>query len=169
VTAAADTAAGAAATAPAAASGRRIEPPAPGFDSFQVGDVHVSYARTVTQTHLVNFTAMAGMNLPVFIDHERAAAGTFGEPIAPGFLTASFSGGMMESVLGRNVMAGLGMDGFRFNAPVKAGDTLHAEVEIAGKKETQDATRGVMTVAMRVINQRDETVLAYTAKVLMRR
>jgi acyl dehydratase len=151
------------------ATGRRIEVPAPGFDSFEVGDVHVSYARTVTQTHLVNFTAMAGMTLPVFIDHERAAAGTFGEPIAPGFLTASFSGGMMESVLGRNVMAGLGMDGFRFHAPVKAGDTLHAEVEIAGKKETQDATRGVMTVAMRVINQRGETVLAYTAKVLMKR
>ncbi len=134
----------------ASAAPRRIEVPAPSFDAFNVGDVHVSYARTVTPTHLVNFTA-------------------FGEPIAPGFLTASFSGGMMESVLGHNTLAGLGMDGFRFHAPVKAGDTLHAEVEIASKKETRDATRGVIGVAMRVINQRNELVLDYTAKVMMKR
>ncbi len=153
----------------ASAAPRRIEVPAPSFDAFNVGDVHVSYARTVTPTHLVNFTAMAGMTLPAFIDHAKAAGGPFGEPIAPGFLTASFSGGMMESVLGHNTLAGLGMDGFRFHAPVKAGDTLHAEVEIASKKETRDATRGVIGVAMRVINQRNELVLDYTAKVMMKR
>lgn len=147
----------------------RIEPAAPAFDAFNVGDVHVTYSRTVTPTHLVNFTAMAGMTLPVFIDHAHAAGGPYGEPIAPGFLTASFSGGMMESILGRNTVAGLGMDGFRFHVPVKAGDTLHAEVEIASKTETKDSARGVIGVAMRVVNQRDELVLEYTAKVMMKR
>jgi acyl dehydratase len=156
--------------APAApAEGRRIGPHTPRFDDFAVGDVHVTYARTVTPTHLVNFTAMAGMTLPVFIDHARAAQGPFGEPIAPGFLTASFSGGMMESVLGRDTMAGLGMDAFRFHAPVKAGDTLHAEVEIASKKETREPGRGVIGVLMRVLNQRGELVLDYSAKVMMKR
>ncbi|MES2974434.1 MAG: MaoC/PaaZ C-terminal domain-containing protein [Pseudomonadota bacterium] len=159
----------AAAPVATAATGRRIEVATPTFDAFNVGDVHLTYSRTVTQTHLVNFTAMAGMTLPVFIDHAHAAGGPYGEPIAPGFLTASFSGGMMESILGRNTLAGLGMDGFRFHAPVKAGDTLHAEVEIASKKETKDPARGVIGVAMRVINQRGELVLEYTAKVMMKR
>lgn len=153
----------------ATGAGRRIEPRAPQFDDFEVGDVHVSYARTVTSAHLVNFTALAGMTLPVFIDHAHAAQGPFGEPIAPGFLTATFSGGMMESILGRNTLAGLGMDAFRFHAPVKAGDTLHAEVEIASKKETRDPGRGVIGVLMRVLNQRGELVLDYTAKVMMKR
>ena len=152
-----------------AVTGRRIELVPPAFDAFNVGDIHVSYARTVTPTHLVQFTAMAGMTLPAFIDHKRAAEGAFGEPIAPGFLTASFSGGMMESVLGHNTLAGQGMDSFRFHAPVKAGDTLHAEIEIASKKETKDPARGVIGVAMRVINQRAELVLDYSAKVLMKR
>ncbi len=151
-------------------AGRRIEPAAPGFDDFQVGDVHVSYRRTVTQTHLVNFTAMAGMQLPLFIDHEYArAAGPFGEPIAPGFLTASLSGGMLESVLGSNTLAGLGMDGFRFQVPVKLGDTLHAEVRIESKKDTKDAGRGVLGVQVSVLNQREEPVLEYSTKVLMKR
>jgi len=153
----------------AAAGKRRIEPASPGFDSFNVGDVHVSYGRTVTQAHLVNFTSMAGMQLPLFINHDRAKTGPFGEPVAPGFLTASLSGGMMESVLGNNTLAGLGMDGFRFKTPVKAGDTLHAEVEIVSKKDTQDAGRGVLGVQVNVINQRAELVLEYTAKVLMKR
>ncbi len=155
-------------TGEATAGKRRIEPASPGFDSFIVGDVHVSYGRTVTQAHLVNFTSMAGMQLPLFINHDRAKTGPFGEPIAPGFLTASLSGGMMESVLGGNTLAGLGMDGFRFKTPVKAGDTLHAEVEIVSKK-IQDAGRGILGVQVNVINQRAELVLEYTAKVLMKR
>lgn len=131
--------------------------------------MHVSYARTVTQGHLTDFTALAGMRVPIFIDHAHAKEGPYGEPICPGFLTASFSGGMLESVVGANVLAGLGMDGFRFHVPVKVGDTLHAEVEIGDKKPTQDGERGVLGLVVRVINQRQEVVLEYTAKVLMKR
>ena len=148
---------------------RRIEMKAPTFDAFNVGDVHVTYGRTVTQTHLVNFTAMAGMQLPLFINHQHAKEGPYGEPIAPGFLAASLSGGMMESVLGPNTLAGLGMDSFQFKTPVKVGDTLHAEIEIVSKKETKDAGRGVLGMRINVINQRGESVLEYSAKVLMKR
>ena len=148
---------------------RRIEAQAASFDAFNIGDVHVTYGRTVTQTHLVNFTAMAGMQLPLFINHNLAQDGPYGEPIVPGFLTASLSGGMMESVLGTNTLAGLGMDCFRFKTPVKMGDTLHAEIEIVSKKVTQDEKRGVLGVHVDVVNHRSEVVLEYTAKVLMNR
>jgi len=147
----------------------RILPRAPQFDDFVAGDVHVSYSRTVTQAHLVDFTAMAGMTAPVFIDSDAAKDGPYGEPICPGFLTASLSGGMLESVMGPKVLAGLGMDAFRFHVPVKVGDTLHAEVEIVGTKPTSDGSRGVLDMRIRVINQRAEAVLDYGAKVLMRR
>jgi 3-hydroxybutyryl-CoA dehydratase len=149
---------------------RRILPPAPVFEDFAEGDVHVSYARTLTETHLVNFTAMAGLQLPLFVDREHAKERSpFGGPIAPGFLTASLSAGMMESVLGPNTLAGLGMDAFRFRQPVRVGDTLHAEVEVVEKKGTRDAGRGVLTLAVAVRNQRDEAALEYRASVLMKR
>jgi acyl dehydratase len=149
---------------------RRIGPAAPVFEDFTAGDVHVSYARTVTESHLVTFTAMAGLQLPLFIDHHHARSETpFGGPIAPGFLTASLSAGMLESVLGPNTIAGLGMDAFRFQQPVRVGDTLHAEVEVLEKKETRDAGRGVLTLAIRVLNQRDDVALDYRASVLLKR
>ncbi|MBA2962667.1 MULTISPECIES: MaoC family dehydratase [Ramlibacter] len=152
------------------ANPRRFEPSAPTFDSFVPGDVHVSYRRTVTETHLVNFTAMAGLQLPLFIDHGHAKEqSTFGGPIAPGFLTASLSAGMLESVLGTNTIAGLGMEAFRFRAPVRVGDTLHAEVEVLDKKDTREPGRGVLTVGISVRNQSGETALEYRTSVLMRR
>ncbi|RCW68490.1 MaoC family dehydratase [Pseudorhodoferax soli] len=158
------------AAAEAKGGSRRIAPRTPVFEDFVEGDVHVSYSRTVTESHLVGFTAMAGLQLPLFIDREHARAATaFGGPIAPGFLTASLSAGMMESILGPNTLAGLGMDAFRFLQPVRVGDTLHAEVRISGTKETRDPTRGVVSLAISVLNQRDEVALDYTARVLMKR
>lgn len=149
---------------------RRIVATPPGFDSFEPGDVHVSYSRTLTETHLVNFTGLAGLQLPLFIDHVHARAqGPFGEPIAPGFLTASISAGMLESVLGSNTLAGLGMDNFRFRRPVRIGDTLHTEVKVLSKRQTREADRGVVTVEVAVLNQKDEPVLEYLTTVLMRR
>jgi acyl dehydratase len=76
---------------------------------------------------------------------------------------------MLESVLGPNTIAGLGMDAFRFQQPVRAGDTLHAEIEVLEKKETRDAGRGVLTLAIRVLNQRGEVALEYRASVLLKR
>jgi acyl dehydratase len=150
--------------------GRRIAASPPGYGSFEPGDVHVSYSRTVTETHLVNFTAMAGLQLPLFIDHAHAKAqGQFGGPIAPGFLTASLSAGMLESVLGGKTMAGLGMDKFRFRQPVRIGDTLHAEVTVLSSKATRDPERGVVSVAIAVLNQSGEPVLDYETTVLMGR
>ena len=139
------------------------------FGDFQVGQVFETYHRTVTETDLVNFTQFAGLRLPIFIDDERARQSTHGGRIAPGFLTASISAGMLESVLGENTLAGLGMDEFRFNAAVRPGDTLGAEVTIEKKKETSDATRGILSVRVRVMNQREDCVLEYFATVLMAR
>lgn len=150
--------------------GRRIEVLPPKFDDFRIGDVHVSYRRTVTETHLVNFTAMAGLQLPMFIDHEHARGdGPFGGPVAPGFLTASLSAGMLESVLGPQTLAGLGMDRFRFHRPVRIGDTLHLEVTVLGKRDTREPARGVLTVGVAVLNQRGERALDYETTVLMQR
>jgi acyl dehydratase len=145
-------------------------PRAPGFDDFNVGEVHVSYGRTLTETHLVNFTALAGLQLPLFIDRDHASKETaFGGPIAPGFLTASLSAGMLESILGPRTLAGLGMDDLRFRAPVRIGDTLHAEVTVLSKKLSRDPGRGVLELKIAVINQRQELAMEYQVAVLMGR
>lgn len=139
------------------------------FDDFTVGQVFVTFRRTVTETDLVNFTQFAGLRLPIFIDEEAAARSTHGGRIAPGFLTASISAGMLECVLGENTLAGLSMNDFRFNAAVRPGDTLGAEVTIENKKETSNPSRGIVSVRVRVLNQREDCVLEYSTSVLMAR
>lgn len=139
------------------------------FDDFEVGQVYGTYHRTITETDLVNFTQFAGLRLPIFIDDEHARASTHGGRIVPGFLTATVSAGMLESVLGDGTLAGLGMDEFRFHAAVRPGDTLGAEVAVEQKKDTRNDTRGILTVRVRVINQREDCVLEYLATVLMAR
>jgi acyl dehydratase len=139
------------------------------FDDFEVGQVFHTYRRTVTEADLVNFTQFAGLRLPIFLDEEYAKRSPHRGRIAPGFLTASLSAGMLESVLGENTLAGLGMDAFRFKLPVRPGDTLGAEVTVAEKKQTKDSTRGILTVGVRVHNQNAATVLEYSVTVLMAR
>lgn len=148
----------------------RVHARSPYLDDFQVGTVYVSRARTVTEAHLVLFTGLAGMQTPFFIDHEYARQSTpFGSPIVPGFLTASFSGGMLESVLGGNVVAGLGMSDFEFRVPVRPGDTLHTEVTILDIQPGKRPDRGSLSAQIDVFNQKEEIVLAYQATVMMKR
>jgi acyl dehydratase len=140
------------------------------FEDFEAGACVRTYRRTVTETDLVNFTSFAGLRLPMFIDEEFARRETpYGGRIAPGFLTASLSAGMLESVLGDATLAGLSMDGFRFTAPVRPGDTIGAEITIESRRETRDPGRGIVAARVRVENQRGEQVLEFTTTVLVRR
>jgi acyl dehydratase len=139
------------------------------FDDFEVGQVFQTYRRTVTETDLVNFTQFAGLRLPIFLDDEYAKRSPHGGRIVPGFLTASVSAGMLESVLGEHTIAGLGMDAFRFKLAVRPGDTLGADITVTQKKATKDPTRGVLTVHVQVTNQTGAVVLEYSTTVLMAR
>ncbi len=143
---------------------------APGFEDFAVGEVYRTFRRTVTEADLVGFTQLAGLRLPIFVDEDWAKRESpYGGRIVPGFLICTFSAGMLESVLGANTLAGLSMDGFVFKAPVRPGDTLACEVTIADAKEASDGRRGVLSLAVKVVNQREEAVLEYTTRVLMKK
>ena len=55
------------------------------LDDLNPGDVFKSYGRTVTETDIVNFTCLAGLKLPIFINEEFARKHTdFGGRICPG-------------------------------------------------------------------------------------
>lgn len=141
----------------------------PVLQNFSQGQVIRTYRRTVTESDLVAFIGFTGMRMPIFIDREYAEKeGPYGERICPGFLTASVAAGMLESVLGRNVLAGLGMDELRFLAPVRVGDTLRAVIEIREARLTREAGRGILRAHIGTLNQRNEPVLEFLASVLIK-
>ena len=140
----------------------------PVLSDFAVGQIIKSYARTITEADLTTFTQFAGMSLPIFIDAEYAKNHVpHGENICTGFITAAIAGGMLERILGHRVIAGLGMDEFRFAVPVKLQDTIHIEVNIAERRLTKNIERGILKLEIQVLNQRSEQVLSFKAAVLM--
>lgn len=140
------------------------------YEEYSVGEKFVSYARTMTEADLVNYTNLAGLKLPLFIDAEYCRKHSmFKERVFPGLCTASIAAGMLEDILGKYTLAALGLDKFKFSAPVKIGDTLHCEITVDALKDTSDGKRGVITVRIQVMNQKNEIPLEFWGSFLMRK
>jgi itaconyl-CoA hydratase len=66
------------------------------------------------------------------------------------------------------VVANLGWRNVQFPVPVLAGDTIYAESEILGKRESQSRpAQAVLHVKTRAVNQRGEEVCAFERRLLI--
>jgi 3-hydroxybutyryl-CoA dehydratase len=135
------------------------------FDEYQIGETWTSRARTITETDVVNFSGVSGDFYPLHTDKEWAASTAFGQRIAHGMLLLSVATGLLMLRPGV-VVAFYGMDRVRFVSPVFIGDTIHLQMEVTGK-EDKGIKGGVITSQMEIINQRGETVVSTTIKMLV--
>ncbi len=98
------------------------------FEDLKPG-MRAGYARTVTDADIVLFAGVSGDINPVHLNHEFAIGTMFEGRIAHGMLTASF----ISTVLGTK-LPGPGCiylsQNLKFKAPVRAGDTVRAQVVI---------------------------------------
>lgn len=125
---------------------------------------------TLAADNLVNYTCFAGLKLPMFIDEEFSKQHSiFKTRVCPGLLTASLAAGMLEDILGKYTLAALGLDRFKFRAPVKIGDTIHTRITVEELKDVSEKGRGVITVRMEVINQDDVMALEFWGSFMMRK
>jgi acyl dehydratase len=141
------------------------------FEEHKVGDVYRTLGRTVSETDIVNFVNQCGFTEPLFLDMEYVKRESiFKRRAAPGALTFALSEGMVmqTGLIHGTGMAWLGGE-LRVVAPVLEGDTIRVEVEVAAKRETKKADRGIVTYKHRVLNQRDEVVLEATIQRMIRR
>jgi 3-hydroxybutyryl-CoA dehydratase len=135
------------------------------YDDFQVGDIEVTRARTITETDIVNFAAFSGDWYPLHTDIEYAKKSPFGERIAHGMLVLSVATGLMP-LYEMAIIAFYGMDKVRFTAPTKIGDTIHVELEVI-EKQDKGELGGVVSLKESVKNQRGENVAISTMKVFI--
>jgi acyl dehydratase len=137
------------------------------FDDIEQGREYPTFSRTITEADHSLFLGFARMTLPIFNDVSYAKTTAIGSRLAPGFMTCSIVAGMMESVLGRSTLAGLGMDEMRFPNPVRIGDTIRARIGVVEKRALSDGKRGMVALQIKTLNQRDEIVLQFIAKVML--
>jgi acyl dehydratase len=140
------------------------------FEDFDIGEEAVTAGRTITETDIVNFAGLTGDWNEIHTNKELAEQSMFKQRIAHGALVFSVATGLSVR-LGQTadtVIAFYGLDRLRFVKPTFIGDTIRVRQKIESKSERDDIS-GIVTILNEVLNQREEVVVSYTAKVLIKR
>lgn len=118
------------------------------YEDFEVGHVYEHRpGRTVTETDNIWFTLLTMNTHPLHFDNEYAARSEFGKPLVNSCLTLSMVVGMSVSDVSQKAIGNLGWNNVRLTNPVFCGDTLYAESEVIGKRESASRpTQGIVTV-----------------------
>jgi 3-hydroxybutyryl-CoA dehydratase len=137
------------------------------FDALSEGERFVTRGRTIGEADIMGFATLTGDTHPQHTDAEWAAGSRFGERIAHGLLVLSYAAGLMPFDPERIVALRRVGDAV-FKQPVKIGDTIHVEGEIAGKSEI-DPGHGLVNTRWRVMNQRGKLVARASVDLVWRR
>jgi acyl dehydratase len=132
------------------------------WQDIAVGQKFRTFRRTITETDIVNFISATGMLETIFIDTTFPHGAIQGRPV-PGALTYS----LIEGFIMQGMVQGTGLALLEVHkkvlAPVVAGDTVWAEIEITGIRPTSKHNRAVVVSLIEVRNQHDTPVMTYTA------
>jgi acyl dehydratase len=132
------------------------------LDDMTVGRVHPGLSKTITEADFLAFATLTGDDHPIHYDEAFAKRSRFGGRVAHGLLlmahTALGATGLSRH-LEDSMIAFVGQD-CRFLKPVLIGDHIRSELEIAEVAPKPGRDFGKLTFIVRLINQRDETVLA---------
>jgi 3-hydroxybutyryl-CoA dehydratase len=140
------------------------------FEDFVVGEESATAGRTITETDIVNFAGITGDWNEIHTNKELAERGPFKQRIAHGALVFSVATGLSVRMgqTADTVIAFYGLDRLRFVKPTFIGDTIRVKQRVESKSE-RDEHSGIVTMLNEVTNQRNEVVVSYTAKVLLKR
>ena len=139
----------------------------PYFDDLRIGDAMESSGRTITEYDVVSFASLTGDWHPQHADAAWAAESPFGRRIAHGMLVISYALGLLP-IDPRVVLALRSLDGAVLKRPVGLGDTIRVRAKVAEKRPLGDET-GLVTLAVRIVNQEDELAARLQIVVLWRR
>jgi acyl dehydratase len=131
------------------------------FEDWVIGDrLEHQPHRTVTETDNLLISTLTHNPQPLHLDAEYAARTEFGEIIVNGTFTFALMIGLSvgDTTLG-TLVANLGYDKVRMPKPVFIGDTLRAESEVIGLRDSKSRPdAGIVTFGHWLYNQRDDIV-----------
>ncbi|HMJ94754.1 MAG TPA: MaoC family dehydratase [Thermoleophilaceae bacterium] len=128
-----------------------------------MGDVFRSrLGRTISEADNTWFTCLTMNTNQVHFNAEFAKGTRFGQPLVNSCLTLSLVTGLSVPDTSENGAANLSWTDIELPNPVFVGDTLWAESEILGTRESQSNPRvGIVSLRTRGMNQREETVIEF--------
>jgi len=140
------------------------------FEDYEVGSSRTSTGRTITEADIVTHAGQTGDFYPHHMDAEWCKTQPFGARMAHGTLVLSVSVGMLAGEINESAMS-YGYDKVRFIAPVFIGDTITSKAEIINKRDhaKKPDEFGMVDEQVTVMNQKGETVIAFTHLYLVNR
>ena len=139
------------------------------FDEWAEGEEYVTPSRTLTETDVVMFAAMTGDYNELHTSEEFMKNSQFGKRIVHGLLVLAISHGLLfrTGFLEGTAIAFLGIDSWKFEAPLFFGDTIRVKIKVAEKKPSKSKLdRGIVRLFLEIIKQ-DGTVAQSGFKILM--
>jgi 2-methylfumaryl-CoA hydratase len=142
-----------------------MKPRRPGGNFFE--DLHPGQRlvnpvpRTITAGDVALYIALYGDRNPLYCSDEFARSLGFDRSPIADLLVFHIVFGRAVGEISLNSPGNLGYADLRFLRPVYAGDTLRAETETLGWRETSKGDTGVVWVRTTGVNQRDEQVLQF--------
>ena len=130
------------------------------YEEIRIGDT-ADFFKTISEFDIYQFAGITGDFNPMHINEEFADTTIFKDRIAHGLLTGSF----ISTVLGMKLPGPNTIylsQSFKFKAPVKIGDTIHAMVEVIEKQDDKK----MIKLKTQVWNQRNEMVVDGEALVM---
>jgi acyl dehydratase len=140
------------------------------LEDFTVGQALLTNRRTVTEADIVSFAGLSGDFNPLHTDEVYGQSTPFGGRIAHGMLVVSIGTGLVNQAgwFAGTTLALLEITR-KFVGAVKPGDTVHVAMDVASARESSRGDRGIVTFNVRIVNQRDETVIEGQEVVMLRR
>ena len=124
--------------------------------------------RTITEFDDTLFSLMSMNQHPVHVDEHFAAGTQHGKRLVVGPLVISLVIGMSQADIGGRALETLDYSDVRHTGPVFHGDTIYAESTILEKRDLVEG-RGVVIVATKARNQRQEIVLSLERQIVVPR
>jgi len=133
------------------------------FEDFEVGDVFRSrLGRTMTEVDNISFTALTMNTNQIHFNTPFAERTRFGKPLMNSCLTLGVVCGLSVPDTSENGTANLAWTDIKLPNPVFAGDTLWAESEILGLRESNSKPNvGIVSLRTRGVNQDGKVVIEF--------
>lgn len=141
------------------------------FEDFTAGDVYKHWpGKTIFESDNNLFSLLTMNHHPLHIDANYCEGQQHGRILVCGPLVISAVVGMTVSDISGMAIANLDYEIITHDSPVFIGDTLYAETEVLGKRESASKPdRGIVHVETRAFNQDSRQVLSLRRHVLVPR
>jgi acyl dehydratase len=138
------------------------------YEDAPVGLSFDTEGMVVTESHVVQFAGLGGDFFALHMDDEFARSLGFQGRAAHGLLGLILLDGLKNRASQRfQAVASLSWQ-WNFRKPIYLGDRIHGHLKVAEKRLTKRADRGILTLAIEVLNGKGEVVQDGTNLLMVR-